>query len=59
MYVDYDDKFDVLYVRWGVCTNAYGTEEVESCTLMKDIESDEVVGINIMNVRGMINGNHM
>lgn len=49
--IDYDSKFDILSYIWGDTSNAYGDEDIDNIVILKDIDSDEVMGYTIMNFK--------
>ncbi len=51
--IDYDSKFDIMYYTDGDTSNSYGDEDIDNIVVMKDMDSDEVVGYTIMNYKKM------
>lgn len=49
--IDYDSKYDIMYYACGDTTNSYGDEDIDNIIVLKDIDSDEVMGYTIMNFR--------
>lgn len=49
MKYNYDSKFDVLYIELTDNSNSYGDDSNDGFVLMKDIDTDEVTGVTIMN----------
>lgn len=49
--ISYDSKFDILSYIWGDTSNAYGDENIDNIVILKDIDSEEVVGYTIMNFK--------
>ena len=45
----YDKRYDVLYYKLTESDNSYGDEDEDNIVIMKDIDTDEVTGITIMN----------
>lgn len=45
---DYDDKFDVLYVALGDRKNSYGDDSQDGVIYLKDIDTDKLTGITIL-----------
>ena len=48
---DYDKKFDVLYIALGDRSNSYGDDSDGNVIYLKDIDTDELTGITIMNFK--------
>ena len=48
---DYDKKFDVLYIALGDHSNSYGDDSEWNVIYLKDIDTDELTGITIMNFK--------
>ena len=48
---DYDKKFDVLYIALGDRSNSYGDASEGNVIYLKDIDTDELTGITIMNFK--------
>lgn len=48
---DYDQKFDVLYIALGDRKNSYGDDSDGKVIYLKDIDTDELTGITIMNFK--------
>ena len=46
--ITYDEKFDVLYYKIGDTSNSYGDEIDNKIILLKDIESDCLNGITVL-----------
>lgn len=55
--IDYDSKFDIMYYSDGDTSNSYGDEDINNIVVMKDINSDKVVGYTIMNYKKMATPN--
>lgn len=51
--IDYDSKFDIMYYSDGDTSNSYGDEDIDNIVVMKDMDSNEVVGYTIMNYKKM------
>ena len=49
--INYDSKFDILSYIWGDTSNAYGDEDEDNIVVLKDINSDEIMGYTIMNFK--------
>ena len=52
--IDYDSKFDIMYYTSGNTSNSYGDEDIDNIVVLKDIDSDEIVGYTILNYKKMI-----
>ena len=52
--VDYDSKFDVMHYSVGDTSNVYGDEDIDNIVVLKDMDSDEIIGYTIMNFKKMI-----
>lgn len=48
---DYDKKFDVLHIALGDRSNSYGDDSDGNVIYLKDIDTDELTGITIMNFK--------
>lgn len=46
--VDYDSRFDTLYVAVGDKSNSYGDEDLEGIILMRDMETDDITGFTVL-----------
>lgn len=47
--IDYDKKFDVLYISLGDKDNSYGDDSKDDFIIMRDIDTNEITGITIFN----------
>lgn len=45
---DYDAKYDVLYVALGDRNNSYGDDSEKGIVYLKDIDTDELTGVTVM-----------
>lgn len=52
--INYDKKYDVLNVAFFDTSNSYGDEDVDNIVWLKDIDSDKVTGITIINFIHMV-----
>lgn len=52
--LNYDNKFDVLYISFGSPRDSYGEEEIPSVVTLKDIETDEITGYTIMGYKKLL-----
>lgn len=48
---DYDNKFDVLYIAIGDRSNSYGDDSDGNIIYLKDIDTDELTGVTILNFK--------
>lgn len=48
MCIDHDAKFDVVYIKLKDDSNSYGDEIADGVVVFRDLSSDEVTGITIM-----------
>lgn len=48
---DYDKKFDVLYIALADRSEFYGDDSDGNVIYLKDIDTDELTGITIMNFK--------
>ena len=48
MSVDYDSRFDTLYVGLGDKSNSYGDDEQDDIIFMRDMDTDEITGFTIL-----------
>lgn len=46
---NYDGKFDVLYIALGDRSNSYGDDSERGLVYLRDIDTDELTGVTIMN----------
>lgn len=46
---DYDRENDVLYYTFSSNKNSYGDEDPDNIVFMRDIDTDELTGITILN----------
>ena len=49
--ISYDPKFDVLSYVFGDTSNAYGDEDNDNIIILKDIDTDQIVGYTILNFK--------
>lgn len=49
----YDNDNDILYYTIGDKSNSYGDEEPDNIVIMRDIETDVMTGITVLNFRSM------
>ena len=45
--VDYDTKYDVLYIMLSDTSNSYGDEDPDGIVVFKDIDTDQITGVTI------------
>lgn len=45
---DYDSKYDVLYVALGDRSNSYGDDSERGIIYLKDIDTDELTGVTVL-----------
>lgn len=45
----YDQQFDTLYYTLGDTSHSYGEEEIDDIVILRDLESDEITGITVLN----------
>lgn len=48
MKINYDKRFDTLYVALGDKSNSYGDDSMGSVIIMRDLDTDEITGITIL-----------
>lgn len=53
--LNYDKKFDVLYISLGAPKDSYGEEEYPSVVTLKDICTNEITGYTIMGFKKLLN----
>ena len=46
--INYDERYDVLYISIGDRKNAIGCEEFGGVTVFRDRDTDEVVGLMVL-----------
>lgn len=49
--VDYDHKYDVLYCRIDDTSNSYGDEIDSNIILLKDMDTEEITGITVLDFK--------
>ncbi|KXG78307.1 DUF2283 domain-containing protein [Thermotalea metallivorans] len=49
--INYDRKFDILYLSIGEPRPSYGEEETPGLVVLKDIETDEITGFTIFDFK--------
>lgn len=48
MKIDYDNRFDTLYVILSDNSNSYGDDSMGNIIIMRDMDTDTVTGITIL-----------
>jgi hypothetical protein len=48
MNIDYDRRFDTLYIALGNTSNSYGDDSLGDIILMRDMATDDITGITIL-----------
>ena len=51
MKVDYDKRFDTLYIAFADKSNSYGDDSADDIILMRDIDSDQITGVTVLSFR--------
>lgn len=51
MKIDYDNRFDTLYVALGDKSNSYGDDSLNDVILMRDAGNDEITGLTVLSFR--------
>ena len=54
--MDYDSDNDILYCTFGDKTNSYGDEDPDNVVVMRDMDTDDITGITVLNF-GRMNKN--
>lgn len=49
--INYDKKFDILYISIGTPIPSYGDEEIPGLVVLKSIETGELTGITIFDFK--------
>jgi uncharacterized protein YuzE len=57
--IDYDSKFDILYISIGNPVPSYGEEKTPGLVVLKNIETDEITGITIFDFMRRVKDNTM
>jgi uncharacterized protein YuzE len=52
--LNYDNDFDVLYIRISKNKNSYGDEGIPGIVMMRDIATDEITGVTIFGYKRML-----
>ena len=55
--INYDRAVDVLYLTFSNMSNSYGDEDIDNIVFFKDIDSEEITGITILNFLKMYKRN--
>lgn len=53
--INYDQKFDVLYIKIGDSKSSYGDEDVPGLVVFRNIETDVITGITIFDFKKRMN----
>lgn len=53
--INYDTKFDILYISIGNPPFSYGDESIPGLVILKSIETDELTGITIFDFKKKVN----
>lgn len=48
MKVNYDKRYDTLYVAFADKSNSYGDDTVDGLIVMRDLTTDEITGLTIL-----------
>lgn len=48
MKINYDSRFDTLYVAFSSNDNAYGDDSLGSIILLRDMDTEEITGLTIL-----------
>lgn len=54
MKIDYDNQFDILYCSIGDISNSYGDEIGSNLVVLRDIDTNEVTGVFIIDFEKFI-----
>ena len=57
--IDYDNRYDVLYCKIDDTSNSYGDEIDSNIILLKDMDTEEITGITIMDFKRSYNVNNL
>lgn len=49
--IDYDEKFDVLYISIDEPKPSYGEEDYEGIIIRRNLENDDITGVTIIDYR--------
>lgn len=52
--INYDTEMDVLYINFSNISNSIGYEDIDNIVYLKDLETQEVTGITILNFKSLI-----
>lgn len=55
--LNYDNKFDILYISIGNPAPSYGEENTAGLVILRNIETDELTGITIFDFGKRVNSN--
>lgn len=53
--LNYDNKFDVLYLSFGMPKNSYGEDSIPYVVTLRDMDTDEITGYTIMEYKKLLN----
>ena len=45
--LDYDPKYDVVYISLGDMSNSYGDEDPDGIVVHRDMDTDEITGVTV------------
>lgn len=55
--INYDNKFDILYISIENPVPSYGEEEIPGLVILRSIETDELTGVTIFDFIKKVNNN--
>lgn len=55
--LNYDNKFDILYISIGEPVPSYGNEDIPGLVVLKNIVTDELAGVTIFDFKKRVNNN--
>ena len=55
--INYDSKFDILYLGFKDRSNSYGDEDIDNIVWLRDIFDESVTGLTIMDFYKMLSNN--
>lgn len=53
---DYDKVNDILYLTFGNTDNSFGEEDPDNIIILKDLETEEITGVTVLNLKKMMKG---
>lgn len=55
--LNYDNKFDILYISIGNPVPSYGEEETPGLVILRDIKTNQLTGVTVFDYKKRVNTN--